>query len=217
MLFDLDALPAASRYKLLTSTVVPRPIAWVVTQDAAGRLNAAPYSFFNVFGSDPPIIALGVGNRPSGAVKDTMANIAATGEFTICLVTEATLAAMNITAADFEAGVDEVAQAGLATLPSTKVAPPRLADSPVALECTLFQTIPIGAHSLVLGQVRAMHVRDAAVMDPLKCYIDSPALGLVGRMHGAGWYTRLDDRLEVKRVTAAQLAEPKAQLAEPKG
>ncbi|WP_439599071.1 flavin reductase family protein [Falsiroseomonas sp.] len=208
MLFDLDALPTASRYKLLTATVVPRPIAWVVTQDAAGVLNAAPYSFFNVFGSDPPIIGLGIGNRPSGVPKDTMANILATGQFTICLVTEAALPEMNITAADFAAGVDELAEAGLATLPSTKVAPPRLAVSPVAMECTLFQTVTLGAsHSLVLGQVRAMHVRDEAVMDAARCYIDSPALGLVGRMHGAGWYTRLEDRLEVKRASAAQLAE----------
>jgi flavin reductase (DIM6/NTAB) family NADH-FMN oxidoreductase RutF len=203
MLFDLDALPASSRYKLLVSTVVPRPIAWVVTQDAAGVLNAAPYSFFNVFGSDPPVVALGVGNRPTGAAKDTLANIAVTGEFTVCLVAEAALDAMNVTAADFPPGEDEVAQAGLTTLPSTKVRPPRLAESPVAMECTLFQTLPIGAHSMVIGQVRAMHIADAAVMDPEKCYIDSPALGLVGRLHGAGWYTRTSDRMEVKRVSAA--------------
>jgi flavin reductase (DIM6/NTAB) family NADH-FMN oxidoreductase RutF len=203
MLFDLDALPAASRYKLLVSTVVPRPIAWVVTQDAAGVLNAAPYSFFNVFGSDPPVVALGVGSRPTGAAKDTLANITATGEFTVCLVPETALQAMNVTAADFPPGEDEVAQAGLTTLPSTKVRPPRLAESPVAMECTLFQTLPIGAHSLVVGQVRAMHIADAAVMDPQKCYIDSPALGLVGRLHGAGWYTRTTDRMEVKRVSAA--------------
>jgi flavin reductase (DIM6/NTAB) family NADH-FMN oxidoreductase RutF len=203
MLFDLDALPAASRYKLLVSTVVPRPIAWVVTQDAAGVLNAAPYSFFNVFGSDPPVVALGVGSRPTGAEKDTLANITATGEFTVCLVPETALQAMNVTAADFPPGEDEVAQAGLTTLPSTKVRPPRLAESPVAMECTLFQTLPIGAHSLVVGQVRAMHIADAAVMDPQKCYIDSPALGLVGRLHGAGWYTRTTDRMEVKRVSAA--------------
>jgi flavin reductase (DIM6/NTAB) family NADH-FMN oxidoreductase RutF len=209
MLFDLDALPVASRYKLLTSTVVPRPIAWVVTQDAAGVLNAAPYSFFNVFGSDPPIVALGIGNRPSGAAKDTGANIAATGEFTVCLVPEDALPAMNITAADFPAGVDELAEADLATLPSTKVRPPRLAASPVALECTLFKTVEMGSHSLVMGLVRAMHIKDAAVMDPERCYIDSPALGLVGRMHGAGWYTRTGDRLEVKRVSAAELAARK--------
>ncbi|MGX9965788.1 flavin reductase family protein [Roseomonas sp. F4] len=210
MLFDLDALPAASRYKLLTSTVVPRPIAWVVTQDTAGVMNAAPYSFFNVFGADPPIVALGIGNRPSGSAKDTGANIAATGEFTVCLVREDALPAMNITAADFPKGVDEVAAAGLATLPSTKVRPPRLAASPVALECTLFKTVELGSHSLVLGLVRAMHIVESAVMDVERCYIDSPALGLVGRMHGAGWYTRTSDRLEMKRVSAAELAAAKA-------
>lgn len=210
MLFDLDTMPIASRYKLLTHTVLPRPIAWVVTQDAEGRLNAAPFSFFNVFATDPAVIGLGIGNRPEGGCKDTLANITATGQFTICLVTEATLQAMNITAADFEPGVDELALAGLATLPSTKVTPPRLADSPVAMECTLFQSIPIGGYTLVLGQVRAMHIRDEAVLDAAKCYVDSPALGLIGRMQGTGGYIRLNDRLEVKRVTAAEVTERRA-------
>ena len=211
MLFDFDAMPVGNRYKLLVSCVVPRPIAWVVTQDEAGTLNAAPYSFFNVFGEDPAVLAISIGPRPQGSPKDTLANIQALREFTVCLVPEPALQAMNVTAADFAPGVDEIAEAGLSTLPSSRIRPPRIAESPVAMECTLFQVIPIGHHAMVLGQVRAMHVRDDAVTNPEKCYIDTPALGLVGRMHGRGWYGRMTDLVEVPRVTAAQVAATKRQ------
>lgn len=209
MLFDFDAMPVGNRYKLLVSCVVPRPIAWVVSQDAAGTLNAAPYSFFNVFGEDPAVLAISIGPRPAGSAKDTLANIKALGEFTVCLVPETALQEMNVTAADFPPGVDELAEAGLTTLPSSRIRPPRIAESPVAMECTLHQIVPIGHHAMVLGQVRAMHVRDEAVSDPVKCYIDTPALGLVGRMHGRGWYTRTTDRVEVPRVSAAEVAAAK--------
>ncbi len=210
MLFDLEALPGSAGYKLLVSTIVPRPIAWVVTQDAAGVTNAAPYSFFNAFGEAPPIIALGVGPRPEGSAKDTLANIEALGEFTVCLVPEAAVESMVVTAADFPPGVDEIAEAGLTTLPSARIRPPRIAESPVALECTLHRLIPIGIHTMVLGQVRAVHVADEAVSDPARFYIDTPKLGLVGRMHGRGWYARTTDRVEVKRVTAAEWQARKA-------
>jgi flavin reductase (DIM6/NTAB) family NADH-FMN oxidoreductase RutF len=209
MLFDLDSLPPQARYKLLVATVVPRPIAWVVTHDAAGVLNAAPYSFFNVFGNEPPILAFSAGPRPEGTAKDTIANIEATGEFTVCLVAAETMPAMVVTAADFAPGIDELAEAGLTALPSSKIAVPRIAESPVAMECTLHQIVPIGLHRLVLGQVRAMHVRDDAVMDAARHYIDTPKLDLVGRMHGSGWYARTTDRVEVPRVTAAEWAARK--------
>lgn len=209
MLFDLDALPPNDRYKLLVATVVPRPIAWVVTRDAAGVLNAAPYSFFNAFGDDPPIVAFSAGPRPEGTAKDTLANIEATREFTICLVSAEVTQAMVVTAADFAPGIDELAEAGLTAVASSKVAVPRIAESPVAMECTLHQVIPIGRHRMVLGQVRAMHVRDDAVLDAARHYIDTPKLDLVGRMHGRGWYARTTDRVEVPRVSAADWAARK--------
>ena len=102
------------------------------------------------------------------------------------------------------ARLDELAEAGLSTLPSAKVKPPRIAESPVALECETFQLIPAGRHTIVLGRVLAMHIRDDCVLDPAKRYVDTPKLGLVGRMHGRGWYVRTTDRFEVKRVTAAE-------------
>lgn len=200
MMFDFEALPTADRYKLVVSTVVPRPIAWVVSQDAAGVLNAAPYSFFNALTDDPVVLAIGIGPKSDGAKKDTLGNIRATGQFVVNLVSHGMLAAMNVTAIDFPPGVDELAQAGLTTLPSAKVKPPRIAGAPVALECETFQLIPVGHHTVVLGKVLALHVADEAMLDVEKKYVDTPKLDLVGRMHGRGWYSLTDSRVEVPRI-----------------
>jgi flavin reductase (DIM6/NTAB) family NADH-FMN oxidoreductase RutF len=204
MLFDFEALPAADRYKLVVSTVVPRPIAWVVTQDAAGVVNAAPYSFFNAFSDDPVVVGIGCGPRPKGSAKDTLENIRATEEFCVCLVPETALPGMNVTATDFPPGVDELAEAGLTKVPSSKVKPPRIGESPVALECRTFQLVPAGHHTIVLGRVVAMHVADDCILDAERKYVDTPKLGLVGRMHGRGWYARTTDRVEVPRITLAE-------------
>ena len=204
MHFDFATLPARDCYKLLFSTVTPRPIAWVVTHDLQGRLNAAPYSFFNAMSGDPPVVVFGIGGHEPGDAKDTGNNIRRTGQFVVNLVDEATAAAMNITAIDFPHGVDEIAEAGLTTLPSLHIAPPRIAESPVAMECERMATIDIGnERTLVLGKVLAMHIRDDAVIDPARCYIDTPRLNLIGRMHGAGWYARTTDLFEMKRIDPA--------------
>ncbi|PZW40049.1 flavin reductase (DIM6/NTAB) family NADH-FMN oxidoreductase RutF [Humitalea rosea] len=210
MIFDFETLPGTECYKLMVSTIVPRPIAWVVTEDRAGVLNAAPYSFFNGFSGDPPIIGIGCGHR-NGVHKDTLANIEATGQFTVCLVPEERALQMNVTATEFGPEVDELAEAGLTAAPSTKIRPPRIAESPVAMECERFQLVPLGKNMLVLGRILAMHVRDDCVLDPVKHYIDSPKLGLVGRMHGRGWYARTTDRLEIPRMTPAEWAKRKAE------
>ena len=201
MLFDFTALPAQARYKLLASTVTPRPIAWVVSQNAAGAVNAAPFSFFNVLAGDPPTVGISIGSRAPGQPKDTLANIQATGEFVINLVSRDNAEAMNKTATEFPPGVDELTAAKLTRLPSVKVTPPRIAESPVAFECKLFQTVPLGpANTLVLGHVVAMHVRDDAVLDALKHYIDTPKLDLIGRMHGGGGYTTTRDQFQLPRI-----------------
>jgi flavin reductase (DIM6/NTAB) family NADH-FMN oxidoreductase RutF len=209
MLFDFANVPPQEAYKLVVSSIVPRPIAWVVTQDAAGQVNAAPYSFFNALASNPVIIGIGVGPKAPGAPKDTGANIRDTGEFVVNLVPERAIHEMNATAVDFPAGVDEIAEAGLTRLPSSLVKPPRIAESPVALECVTFQLIPAGQHTIVLGRVIAMHIDDDCVLDPAKFYVDTPKLGLVGRMHGRGWYARTTDRLDVPRITPEEWAARK--------
>lgn len=210
MLFDFSKLPAHERYKLAVSTVLPRPIAWVVTQDANGLVNAAPYSFFNVLTDDPVVVAIGCGNR-AGEGKDTITNVKATGQFVVCLVNEPTLDAMNITAIDFPPEVDELKEAGLTPVPSSFVKPPRIAESPVAMECETFQIIPVGNHNILLGNVVGMHIHDECMLDAAKNYVDSPKLQLVGRMHGRGWYAKTTDRVEVPRITPAEWAAKKGQ------
>lgn len=202
MIFDFDAMSAFDQYKIISATVSPRPIAWVVSQNVDGALNAAPFSFFNICSEDPPMVSLGLGGWPWGAQKDTTRNILSTGEFVVNMVSEDVVERMITTAVDFPADVSEVEMAQLATVPSQFVKPPRIADSPVSFECTLFQSIAVNNKgAIVIGKIRAAHVRDDAVLDQARCYIDVPALKLVGRMEGKGWYTRTTDRFELDWMT----------------
>jgi flavin reductase (DIM6/NTAB) family NADH-FMN oxidoreductase RutF len=204
MLFDFKDIPGKERYKLLGSTVTPRPIAWVVSQDTKGVLNAAPFSFFNVLSGDPAVVAIGIGNRKPGQAKDSRANIRESGEFVVNLVSEANAEAMNITGIEFDPDVDELEQAGLTTLPSVRVKPPRIAESPVALECELMQIVDLGESGIVLGRVLAMHVHDEMVLDATNHYIDTPKLKLLGRMHGRGWYARTSDLFDMPRIPVGE-------------
>ena len=210
MQFDFATLQARQIYKLMASTITPRPIAWITSQDAQGRLNAAPFSFFNAFCADPPIVGVGIGSRPDGEAddpspKDSWGNIRATKSFVVQLVDEASAGAMNRTATPFAPGENELALADIETLPSTHVAPPRIASSPVAFECLLHQEIALGdSNALILGRVLAMHVRDDAVLDAERLHIATERLGLIGRMHGAGWYARTSDLFKLDRITVEE-------------
>jgi flavin reductase (DIM6/NTAB) family NADH-FMN oxidoreductase RutF len=200
MQFDFGALAALDRYKLLSSTVVPRPIAWVSTRSAEGITNAAPFSFFNVFAEDPPTVGFAINDRRPGDRKDTGDNIRHSGEFVVNLVGAGQAREMNITAAEFRPEVDEFAEAGLVALPSEKIGAPRIGGSPVSLECVLHQIVPLGSNrSLVLGRVLLMHVADKAVRDAARCHIDTPKLDLLGRMQG-NWYVHTRDMLEIPRL-----------------
>ena len=204
VLFDFSTLSSKDRYKLIISTIVPRPIAWVVTLDEAGLLNAAPFSFFNAFSTDPAVVGIGIGTHDSGRPKDTRRNIRDTHQFVVNLVSEEMAKAMNITAITFDSEVDEIAEAKLQTRPSTRIRPPRIAGSPVALECELMQIVDLGGEAeLVLGRVLAMHVREDAVIDPAKHYVDTAKLSLIGRMHGSGFYTRTSDLFRIDRISVA--------------
>lgn len=201
MLFDLSKITGRDAYKLMTSTVVPRPIALVVSQDADGNNNAAPFSFFNAMSADPPILAIGVASRNS-TPKDTASNLVhrPNAQFVVNLVSHAMLEAMNITAVDFPRGVDEIKQAGLTPVASDIVAAPRLAESPVAFECESWKIVPLGnEHYIVLGRVLAMHIDDAAVMDAERCYIDTLKLDLLGRMHHSA-YSRQKEVIHLPRI-----------------
>ncbi len=217
MHFDLSALDGRSSYKLMTSTIVPRPIAWVVSVDADDRVNAAPFSFFGLMSGDPPLLCFGVGAR-EGRAKDTSTNILRRREFVVNLVSAELLASMNVTAIDFPPEVDELAAAGLATVPSLHVAPPRIAASPVAFECEATGVIPIAAERwLILGRPLCMHVRDDAVIDRTACYIDTAKLDLVGRMRGGagGGYATTRDLLALPQLTESQWRQQQASTDDP--
>jgi flavin reductase (DIM6/NTAB) family NADH-FMN oxidoreductase RutF len=204
MLFECDKTTSENIYKLLVSTVVPRPIAWVTTQDVDGTVNAAPFSFFNAVSGNPPVVVFGIGGRGPGDIKDTGGNIRRTGQFVVNLVSNALAEQMNITAIDFPKQVNELAEAGLNIAPSSKVRPPRIAESPVSFECERLVVVEVGVdRAVVLGKVVAIHVADQFVLDPVRCYIDTPNLDLIGRMHGRGWYARTTDRFEMPRIDVA--------------
>jgi len=200
MQFDMRTLPKASRYKILGSCVTPRPIAWVTSLSADGVPNAAPYSFFNVLGDAPPTIALGLLAHGEARLKDTAANIRATGEFVINLVDETHRRAMNVTCMDAPPEVDEMVCAGIAVEPSKVVAPPRIATAPVSFECRVLHALETGPNQIaVIGEVLYAHVRDEFILDPERLYIDAPAMRLIARMHGAGWYARQTDLFQMER------------------
>ena len=200
MLFDLERLDPDSRYKILTATVTPRPIAWVTTRSEDGVVNAAPYSFFNVMGHEPPTVTIGILRGATGRFKDTAANILATGEFVVNLVSEDTVASMNVTCMDAPPEIDELACAKLHAVPSDRVGPPRIAESPVSFECRVLGSLVTGPkQTIVVGRVLCAHVADRVVIDRERCHIDTPALGLVARMHGSGWYARSTDLFQLAR------------------
>lgn len=198
MLFDLNNMEPASQYRLLMSIVVPRPIAWLSTLDGDGHLNVAPFSCFNVMGSSPAIVAIGIQSQADGRLKDSCANIERRGELVVNLVARANMEAMSLTAQEYPPTVDEAQVAGLEMVPSIHVAPPRIASAPCSLECRTFQMVrPGAALTIVLAHVLAVHVRDDLVLDSTKPTVDTQGLDLVGRLEGPGWYTACGERLRI--------------------
>jgi flavin reductase (DIM6/NTAB) family NADH-FMN oxidoreductase RutF len=198
MTFDFDTLPQPQRYKLLVGLVVPRPIALVTTVGPGGIVNAAPFSFFNVFSEEPPLVVLGLQSRPDGTIKDTPANIRETGAFVVNLVDEALAEQMNICAVDFPRGESEIAAAGLDLCAGTAVPVPRIASAPVALECHHYMTLEVSRERrLCIGQVVCLHVRDG-IVDPSNLRVDIEAYRPVARLHG-NYYARLGEVFQLVR------------------
>jgi flavin reductase (DIM6/NTAB) family NADH-FMN oxidoreductase RutF len=202
--FDLASLSQADGYKLLASVILPRPIAWVVTRASEGTgegaLNAAPFSFFNIISTDPPLVAISFAKAPDREGKDTLVHIRERHEFVVNLVSEELADAMNLTATNAPRGVDEIKLAGLEVVPSAIINVPRIAASPVALECKLFQIIePGGSSVIVLGRIAYVHVLAEAFTDLANLYVDPSKLRLIGRMHGVGGYTTTRDIFTIIR------------------
>lgn len=198
------------RYKLLCAAICPRPIALVTSVSAEGVVNAAPFSFFNVFSEDPALIVLGLQHRPapSGGTfipKDTTRNITASGVFVVNMVDEALAEAMNITAIDFPPDHSEIDAAGLALIPGVTIPVPHIAEAPVAFECRKSVALSFGPHrELVIGEVLRIHAR-AGLVDTATLRFDSDAYKPVGRMFGNS-YTRQSDRFDLIRESYAQWA-----------
>jgi flavin reductase (DIM6/NTAB) family NADH-FMN oxidoreductase RutF len=194
-------IAADRRYKILCSLIIPRPIALVTSINENGVVNAAPYSFFNVFGDTPPIIALGLHRRPEKTLKDTTANIHVTREFVVNLVDEALAEAMNITAIDFPAHESEIEAANLILTPSTDVKVPRIASAPAALECRWVHSVSFTAdRELLLAEVMRAWTRDGVMDD--KFNVDFAAYQPVGRLYYS-LYTRKPEVFEMRRVAYA--------------
>ena len=203
MRFDFAELSATERYKLLGGLVVPRPIALVTSRSPEGHINAAPFSFFNVFAEEPPLVVLGLGISSVGGAKDTTVNIRDTGEFVINLVDEPIADAMNLCAIDFPPEISEIEVADFELVPSQKVAPPRIAQAPVNLECRRYVTLEAARERyLVVGEAVLAHVREGLI-DPATLRVDRDAYAPIGRLFGGG-YVRTRDRFEMPRLTYRQ-------------
>ncbi len=198
MEIDITALAPIEQYKLLASTVVPRPIALVTTISDEFGDNAAPYSFFNCMGEDPPVMVLGLETkRHNQALKDTTVNIRDNGQFVIHLIDEAMAQAMNICAIDFPSNISEVEEAGLTLTPSRVVRPKRIVEAPVAFECEKIALLQIGpTRNIAIGKVVRMHVRDG-LLDPVTHHINPELYRPIGRLFGK-LYSRLSDRFEME-------------------
>ncbi|MHB1701263.1 MAG: flavin reductase family protein [Acidobacteriaceae bacterium] len=192
--FEISRTRPNQIYNLLIGLVAPRPIALITSHDPEGNLNAAPFSAYNYLCTDPPIIGIGVMNRPEDKTvpKDTARNIRRTQEFVVNVVTEDILKKMNVCATDFPSGVNELEMAGFTTTPSSIVSVPRIREAHAALECREHSTIEIGRSRIILGQVVAIYVEDKFI-DPAGPYILSEDLHAVGRMNGLGSYVRTRD------------------------
>jgi len=204
--FDFRKIERMDRYKLLVSSIVPRPIALVTTISKDGIVNAAPFSFFNAVSADPPLVVLGLEVTDYAPRKDTGDNIRDTGEFVVSLVSEEIAQPMNLCAADFPAEEDELVAAGLTAMPSVVVRPPWIKESPVSFECKRMTSMEVGTgNRVVIGEVVYMHIDDRFV-DSEKMYVDAPAMKLIGRMHGRGWYVKTGDAFDMPRIAYADWA-----------
>lgn len=187
-------LTPRERYKVLTSFILPRPIAWVTTLGPTGIVNAAPFSFFNAFCEDPPLCMFAANRKPNGQDKDTFLNIQRTGEFVVNIADEPLARAMHESSGDFPPEIGEPDYLGLKLAPSTTIAVPRLADTPWAMECKLWKLIDVNDdRRLIMGEGLYFHIRDE-LWDHDAMRVHTDRYHPIGRMF-ADRYCRTDDRV----------------------
>ncbi len=205
MQLNLSELTPGKCYHVLSSLVVPRPIAWVTTLNEDGQVNAAPFSYFQLMGENPPLVVLGIGRRSDGSAKDSFRNIRRSREFVINIVTEENAELMNLCATDFPPGVSEVRELGLVTEPSVIVKPPRLSAAPAQLEGRELQTLLIGGNQVVMGELLVAHIRDEFI-DAESLRVHTEKMGMIGRLQGGegGGYSRTREPFHMKRLSYAE-------------
>ena len=191
--FDPELLETREVHKLLSSAIAPRPIAFASTIDAKGNVNLSPFSFFNVFSSNPPILIFSPARRVrDNTTKHTLQNAAETKEVVINIVDFSIVEQMSETSREFDKGVNEFTETGLTEVPSIKVKPPRVLESPVSFECVVENIVSLGEHGgagqLVIAKVVHIHVKSELLDE--NDQIDSKKLDLVARL-GGDWYTRV--------------------------
>ncbi|MGK6315896.1 flavin reductase family protein [Neorhizobium sp. DT-125] len=202
--FDFTALSARDKYKLMIGTIVPRPIALVTTVDEEGRINAAPFSFFNCLSADPPILALGVENNPDMSFKDTGRNIRMTEVFTVNIVSHEIAEAMHVCAAKYPRGVDELKEAGLTAMRGEKIAAPWIREAPAAFECRRHLTLELGkSRQIIMGEIVYAHYREGVVDERL--HVDPAGVDAIARLGGDTCST-IRDRFEMLTPQLQRLA-----------
>jgi flavin reductase (DIM6/NTAB) family NADH-FMN oxidoreductase RutF len=205
MFIDCKQSTLLELYKVLSGSIIPRPIAWVSTRDTNGIYNLAPFSFFNFFGVDPPMVAFAPGYKniisDGGAVirepKDTLRNINDTKEFVVNLVSLELAEKMNQTSGEYPHGISEFERVGLTPAPSRFVEAPRVAESPVSLECKLIQIFQHGSNNMVIGEILGINIENGIIDD--RGYINGNALRAIGRMAGDSYTTTTDGNFEISR------------------
>lgn len=203
MFIDCKKSSLLELYKVLSGSIIPRPIAWVSTKDANGLYNLAPFSFFNLFGVDPPTIAFApgyknvMGNDGTREPKDTLRNIIDTKEFVVNLVSHELAGKMNQTSGEYPHGTSEFDEVGLTAVSSNFVAAPSVAESPVSMECKLVQIVRHGNNNIVIGEIVGIEVKDSIIDE--RGHINGNALQAIGRIAG-DWYTNtVEGNFEIAR------------------
>jgi flavin reductase (DIM6/NTAB) family NADH-FMN oxidoreductase RutF len=200
MIIDVSSADVVQVYHALVGVVTPRPIAWVTTIDQEGRVNLAPFSFFNAFGATPPVVVFSPTLRRDRSKKDTLLNLEMVGEFVLNAAVENLARQVNATSKELPRGQSEAEYVGLTLEPSIKVRPPRVAESPVHMECRLCQIMSVGegpiSANLVIGEVLLIDI-DESVLDP-KGQVDPRKLRTIARL-GGNHYCRTSDLFEMER------------------
>jgi flavin reductase (DIM6/NTAB) family NADH-FMN oxidoreductase RutF len=205
--FDLQSLSVKERYQFLTSAIVPRPIAWISTQDASGRTNLAPFSYFNAVSSDPPTLVISIARKPSGEKKDTLLNIEFHREFVVNLAPVELAEKVALTGIELPYGESEFTKAGLTPLPAQRIRAPRLAEAKVSLECKLLHLLEVGSggkgsSTLVVGEVVWVHVREDLVAEQSNPYeLALEALDPLSRL-GGPHYGRAPQKFEIPKSSS---------------